>query len=338
MVQIDGEQVKLARGAKNREAAAKRYHELMLERTANPAPTTEEQTVASVIDTYLASVTKRLSAGTLPMLRHRLQAFAEAHGWRLIRDCVPYHLTHWLDCNPQWTTDWTRNSVVSIIHRPFNWAARQRLIPANPFSGVTHPAGQPRRPVSDDEFQALLRATAGRATHKKPSSGARFREVLIFLRFTGCRPGELCHLKWKDVKFEENQIVLTVHKTSRTQRQKRPRVIPLVPTIAKLLKHIRNRNEPGEHVFLTYRKTPWNRSSLALRIRRARAKVGIPDDVKLYGVRHSFGTNAVVNGLDIKTLSTLMGHTDVRMTEHYVHLVGQDRHLATAMMRATRRS
>jgi site-specific recombinase XerD len=76
---------------------------------------------------------------------------------------------------------------------------------------------------------------------------------------------------------------------------------------------------------------------LARRIRRARETAGIPDSVKLYGLRHGFGTRAVTNGVDIKTLSELMGHTSTRMTEHYVHLAGQQPHLAAAMRQANGR-
>lgn len=335
MVQLDGEQMKLVRGKENRDQAHTRFHELMLQRAANPAPVSEAPTVASIIDLYLASAARRLSPETLPMLKRRLQGFAESHGWRLIRDCLPFHLTSWLEGNPQWATDWTLNSVVSIVHRPFNWAVKQRLIPSNPFAGVTHRPGQPIRPITDVEFRALLRAATRPGARKRPTSGARFRQVLTFLRFTGCRPGELCKLEWRHVDFDRCQIILTEHKTSRTQRTPRPRIIPLVPTVVRLLMHIRKRQEPGERVFLTHRKTPWTRSSLALRIRRARLKVGLPADAKLYGLRHSFGTRAVMNGVDIKSLSALMGHTDTRMTEHYIHLVGQNAHLAAAMHQAT---
>ena len=54
----------------------------------------------------------------------------------------------------------------------------------------------------------------------------------------------------------------------------------------------------------------------------------------MYGIRHQFGTQAVVSGVDIKTLSELMGHTTTRTTEHYIHLAGHQEHLAAAMQRA----
>ena len=131
-------------------------------------------------------------------------------------------------------------------------------------------------------------------------------------------------------------IVLHEHKTSRTQKVKKPRVIPLHPVVLKLLIYLRRLGQPGDHVFLTHRKTPWNRSSLSLRVRRARKIAGVPDDAKLYGLRHGFGTRSILNGVDIKTLAELMGHTTTRMTEHYVHFAGQPQHLAAAMLSSKR--
>ncbi len=85
-------------------------------------------------------------------------------------------------------------------------------------------------------------------------------------------------------------------------------------------------------MFLTHRLTPWTKNTLAQRVKRARKLAGIPDDAKLYGVRHAFGTRAVLNGVPLKTLAELLGHTTTRMSEHYVHLAGQHAHLASAML------
>jgi len=208
------------------------------------------------------------------------------------------------------------------------------LIDKNPFRGVQKRQGAPRRPLTDAEFPALLRASAGRTAGRKRTPGARFRQVLVFLRYTGCRPGEAAGLTWADVDLEQAVIVLRKHKTARTRKAKVPRILPLHPVVLKLLDGIRRRGEHPERVFLTHRLTPWNRSNLSLRVQRAREKAGIPADATLYGIRHGFGTRSILNGVDLKTLSQLMGHTTTRATEHYVHLAGQRAHLAAAMRRA----
>lgn len=330
MVWLNGRKVKLAEGKKNKKAAEQRLLELRFDASRNPGPDSPNQTVASVIETYQGFAKKRLAQGTIQVRWQYLQSFAECHGWRRIIESKPHHMEAWLDGHPEWQSDWTKCSAVLNVQVAFNWAARNGMIDRNPFKGVTHRPGLPRRDMTYEEFIALLRASEGRRAKRRPSPAARFRQVLVFLWHTGCRPKEAATLKWSNVDFENSIIVFKEHKTAKTQRTPMPRIIPMVPVVERLLRSIQQRDE-GEHVFLTYRRTPWSRHTLAQRVRRAREKAEIPDEVKLYGTRHAFGTRGIVNGCDIKTLSTLMGHTTTRMTEHYLHLAGQREHLAAAM-------
>lgn len=344
-IKINGRQVKLTQGRRSRQAAMHRWHELILERSANPPPDSQDHTVASVIDLFLAYSKRSYAPQTYANLHHYLQRFAEAHGFRRIADCKALYVTMWLDSHPDWVSDWTRSHAVRIVQRAFNWAVQQGIVRTNPFKGITQRPGEPRRPMTDQEFWTLLRATGparpiGRKRTKprrRPSPGERFRQVLFFLRYTGARPAEMSSLTWSDVDFDRAVIVLRRHKTVRMQRTPRPRIIHLVPPIVKLLRRIKEQTPGNEHVFLTHRRTRWNRCSLGLRMRRLREKSGLSREVKLYGIRHRFGTQSVVNGVDIKTLSELMGHTTTRMTEHYVHLAGHQAHLAAAMQRAVGR-
>jgi hypothetical protein len=203
MVHHAGKKVRLAKGRENKKEAERKFRELLYLRDQNPAPESGQHTVASVIELYLRHAATRYAERTLYERRIILQAFAEAHGFRRAndRDCLPFHLTSFLDDHAAWKSDWTRQHAVAVVQRPFNWAARQRLIPSNPFRGVFHRQGAPRRPLTADEFQKLLRATsawAKRRRNKKPrpsdvrrrvrpSAGARFRQLLIFLRYTGAR-------------------------------------------------------------------------------------------------------------------------------------------------------
>lgn len=355
MTTIDHTKIKLVKGREKKAEANRKLRELLTLRDLNPAPESGELTVAAVIDLYLTHAKTRLDERTLYGKKLYLQSFAEAHGFRRVndRECLPFHLTSWIDAHPEWASDWTKHHAVAVVHCPFNWAAKQRLIAANPFRGVAHPAGSPRRPMTDAEFEALLVAADGRAKaserypsgrkvcpsdrsrRKGPSAADRFRELLRFLRLTGARPCEASHLRWPHIDLDAAVIVLTAHKTSRTQRTPKPRVIPLTQEVVDLLTAIRARQEPGSLVFRTQRGTPWNPSNLSLRMQRARQRAGIPDDAKLYGLRHAFGTRAILNGVDIKTLAELLGHTSTRMSEHYVHIAGKVPHLLEAMRKVS---
>lgn len=338
MVQIDRRQIRLAIGPKNettRKAAFAKLRQILIF-GEEQAQARKDPTVAEVIEHYLNHAARHLSPRTLYENTKLLQDFAEVHGFRRVNDrsCLPFHLTSWIDNHADWKSDWTIATAIKVIHRPFNWAAKQRLIAANPYRGVTHRNGEPRRPMTDREFEMLLAACQGRRFRNGASPGERFRELLIFLRLSGARPGEAIDLTWSSVDWSANVVVLTKHKTVRTQRSPRPRVIVLHPELTDLLRRIQRRKDPGEVVFQTHLGSAWHRSTVGQRIRRMRKQAGIAEDAKLYGLRHAFGTRCIKNGVDLKTTSELMGHTTTRMTEHYLHLAGEREHLAAAMILA----
>lgn len=342
MAVVGGVRHKLAKGRERKADAKKRLRELLDVRDAAPDPSAPSTpTVAAVIELYLVHARPRYAERSFYERKIILQGFAEACGY-LAADpahAKPHHLTSWLDSNAAWASNWTKNHALAVVHRAFNWAAKSGHIAANPFRGASHARGKPRRPMTDEEFEKLIAAATSRSTRTKKAvhPGTRFVELCRFLRLSGARTCEASGLRWCDLDLDAAAIVLHEHKTSRTQRDPKPRVIPLVPELVELLAGIRARGEAGEHVFLNHRGNPWNRSSLSLRMQRARARAGLPADCKLYGLRHRFGTEAVLNGVDIKTLAELMGHSTTKMSENYVHLAGQASHLAAAMRRATAR-
>jgi integrase len=128
----------------------------------------------------------------------------------------------WLAEHPEWVSDWTKNSAIGSVQVAFNWAMKSHIIPENPLRGVTHRVGSPRRDMTFDEFRAILRATRDTYHKRRPTPGPRFREILIFLWYTGCRPSEATKLRWENVDLENEIIVLVEHKTTRTQQKPKP--------------------------------------------------------------------------------------------------------------------
>jgi hypothetical protein len=132
--------VKLIEGKnteKDRRLALNRLDELLLFQAANPEPDSHRHTVASVIEFYQCHHEKKLEARAFSDRRHYLQLFAEEYGWRKVndRDCLPFEQEEWLLNHPEWVSDWTKNQVVKTVHAAFNWGAKGRLIPRNPFRG-----------------------------------------------------------------------------------------------------------------------------------------------------------------------------------------------------------
>jgi integrase len=270
----------------------------------------QPQSVRDVVALYLDHARKDQAARTYDGRRRILAAFAAAHGDLLLADAKPFHLRLWVDANDRWKSDWTRKGVIGAVQRAFNWAAKLGMIDRNPFVGVSNPEGEPGRAMTDAEFRAMLR-----------SSSVPFRRVLMFLRLTGCRPGECAQIEPQHIDLERGVVVLAKHKTAKTRRDRKPRVIILHPAAQRLLVVLTAQMIPDQvKVFINSRGTPWTRYGLACRMKQLRKKLKLPKDCKTYGLRHKFGSDAILHDVGIKTLAVLMGHTTTRSTERYVHI------------------
>src|SRR5262249_19207857 len=188
------------------------------------------------------------------------------------------------------------------------------LIQRNPFAKLRS-RGQTRRrrPITDGEFQMLMRG-----------SDPTFRRFLTFLKFTGCRPGGAASMRWSDGGVDWACVALQEHKTAR--KTGLPRVIPLVPTTIKLLLWMKSHRlvcSSGQgHVFTNGRGNAFSRGWLSLKMQRLRRRLGLPQGVVPYGLRHRYGLMGIKNGVNLKLLSLCMGHLRTQQTEHYIAEAG----------------
>ena len=250
-------------------------------------------------------------------IKTRLVNFMADKGDITLDDLIADDLEKWIEEHPAWKSSWTKKNAAGAIKTAFEWALKKGLIGGHPFRGVSYSQGDRIEPMSEKDFRRIL-----------SDASPEFRRVLLFLWWTGCRPLELCSLKWSFIDIEKAVAVLREHKTAHSRKDRLPRVIVLSEKAIRLLTWLLDDQSTGEeYVFLNRKGKPWNRYDLTTRLRRARVRMGLPVSVKLYGCRHSFGTRMAVAGVDLKTLSTLMGHASTTMSEHYIHMAQETEHL-----------
>ena len=144
------------------------------------------------------------------------------------------------------------------------------------------------------------------------------------------RPSELRELKWENVRTDH--LFLREHKV--VGKTRKPRVIHLTLCMQRFFAVLRKRTR-SEFVFLNGKGQPWTMNAVRLRVARLKKKLGLADDVCTYLIRHAFGSNAVLNGVDVATVAELMGHSSTEVTTSvYVHLAEQKSHLQAAVSRA----
>ena len=215
----------------------------------------------------------------------------------------------------------------------FNYAEKQGMIAANPMEKLDAPK-KDKKPV-----EALTQEQAAQFFQLLPSCPLDFRCVLYLLITTGIRRGECMGLKWRDideqtssVRIERNisytpasGVIVNTPKTANSVQ-----TIPVIPSVLQLLlilKQETQRNNPRtvlENAFLFPSEkdifAPRDPNSVTRRVKRFMKKNGLPD-LSPHDLRHTFSTLALQNGVDIKTVSGMLGHYSAGFTlDTYAHV------------------
>lgn len=311
--EIDRKRFTLAKGRANKQQAEVALAALLEERELL-ASVNGAISVAGLCERFLIDVDEHLARGTFTSYQYACQKLSDALGARLAHTIRPDDIASFSQGLKKSLNDTSRAIVLRTVQRCFNWGVETQLIPPHKLGRIRKPRPRLRdRFLTDQEFAALLRSTN---STRNDRMGAPFRRFLLALDWTGCRPGELARLTWDNVHLERNLALLWKHKTDRTGK---PKVIPLILKMRRLLLWLDARRE-STHVFLNSRHKPWNRHSIAKRMKVAREKCGLSSDVVPYTLRHRVATNAILRTGDLKMTSALLGHSTVTTTERYVHL------------------
>jgi len=187
----------------------------------------------------------------------------------------------------------------------FSHAYKIGLIPNNPFKGFKIPTGSPRSEYLElKEIEKLLKAAKGNLLHQ---------QYILFMLRTGCRIGEFKSLKWKDVYNKYIEF------NGKTGMRRFPRMEKVDEVIKEIEKHLKVK---GEYVYTNiYGIRNEDKNHLSRMIKHYIRKAKLNDKYCAYTLRHTFGSQLVVQGEDIYKVSKLMGHQSITTTEkHYLHL------------------
>ena len=149
---------------------------------------------------------------------------------------------------------------------------------------------------------------------------------------TGLRRGEICGLKWED--FDEVVGTLKVCRTvyretgggltaGDTKTYAGTRRIVLPASTAAVLSE-RKESALSEWIFPNPLKPeqPTNPGSAYRRLKVLLKRAGLPN-IRFHDLRHTFATHALASGVDVKTLSGILGHTRAAFTlDTYTHTTG----------------
>lgn len=195
---------------------------------------------------------------------------------------------------------------------------------------LKYPEGKPREIKNFTESE-MLRIV--KAAYSEIESGKYTSLPVLISILTGMRLGEIIGLQWKDIDFIHNLINVkrNVTKVYDPQVGKERffigspktkagfRDIPLLPILRRCLRYIGGKTPNLEHFVIGNSERNAIHNTIRDSYSRFLKRNKLPS-INFHGLRHTYATLLVESGGDIKTISTLLGHSNVALTLNlYVH-------------------
>ena len=224
-----------------------------------------------------------------------------------------------------------------VFHMAMDAAVRAHLIPKNPTEGVTLPKKEtvPKQVLNDAQLERFM---------KEVQNDPIWHDFFYTELTTGLRQGEICGLMWSD--FDEDHGTLSVRRTLHIQKGGRlvtgetktgtgKRTITLPPSTAGLLAQ-RKKSSYSQWIFPNPLRPeqPANPNAAYNHLKTLLKRAGLPS-IRFHDLRHTFATHALASGVDAKTLSGILGHTQASFTlDTYTHVTGDMQRQAAQVMDA----
>ncbi len=209
----------------------------------------------------------------------------------------------------------TVNRELACLSAIFTMAKKSQLVDSNPVSEVKK--FQERKLqmqiLNKEEAESLIEAAS------EP-----LKAILRVALNTGMRRGEILNLRWSDIDFDLHVISLWETKGGKTRK------IPMNAYVEEKLKGVEHKDP--EYVFISTR-TGKPLCDVRKPFIEACDKAEIKG-LRFHDLRHTAATWMVMAGIDLVTVSEILGHSDIKMTMRYAHPTPENRRRAVEALAA----
>jgi integrase/recombinase XerD len=161
--------------------------------------------------------------------------------------------------------------------------------------------------LSPEEVTRLLAAVPG----------LRERAAMEIAYAAGLRLGEVLHLKLSDI--DSQRMILRVEQG----KGKKDRNVMLSPALLETLRAYWRQARPRDSLFPGKgTKRPLNATVIQRAFTEAKQQARITKPVSFHSLRHSFATQLLESGVNVRTIQALLGHRSLGTTQRYTHVAG----------------
>ena len=238
--------------------------------------------------------------------------------------------------NPGLSASYVRG-IHTMLHTCLDAAVREKLILSNPVNDCKPPKLMKKemKTLEPEQVQAYLKA-----------ADARGLLPMFFLELTtGMRKSELVALQWSDVDWKQKTISVSkqAYKIDGKMTVMPPKTANSVRKIAlseetlAMLKQQQKEDEEGwpesPYLFPSPVSGEMYHPDSVVNLHKKILKEAGLEHIRFHDLRHTFATLALQNGVDVKTVSAMLGHSSAGFTlATYTHTTTAAQHQAAAIM------
>lgn len=221
----------------------------------------------------------------------------------------------------------TINRRLSALRAFFRWLMDESVIDADPASALQGPRLGRRLPrvISPADMARILSVHAGRTLEGEPRERTvqdmRDQAVLEFLYACGARVSEASGLLMRDVDFERSQVKVF-------GKGSKERIIPLHDMAAATLRdyasYARLKLLEGKpdipYLFVSNGGRQLSTDAIRKMFKKTLAEAGVDTTFSPHDMRHTFATDLLNGGADLRSVQEMLGHSSLSTTQIYTHV------------------
>ena len=228
----------------------------------------------------------------------------------------------------------TVHSVHLMLHCALDRAVKERLIPRNPCEDciVPKPRKLDMKILPPEHMKAYLEAAAVRGMFP-----------MFYLELvSGLRKGELVALRWDDVDIQQRTISVNKQyvrnpdgslELTRPKTENSVRLVSIPQAAVELLIQEHAKHPDSPYLFPSPLTGEMYHPDSVVNLHKKILKDAGLEHLRFHDLRHTFATTALQNGVDVKTVSSMLGHFDAGFTlRTYTHATRQKQDEAAATM------
>ena len=260
---------------------------------------------------------KKVSANTLQSYKRDLKQFQkyieenEEEYSKLTDEGIKKYIKHMQEIGKKPSTI---SRGLASIRSFYQYEAKNKVVESDPTEGIQSPKIEKRVPSVLTSSEVALLLDQPKNVDLK---GTRDKAMLEFAYATGMRVTEIISLNVEDINLE------TGYATCRNG--KKERTVPIGSMSLKALKDymlnaretmIKDENEKA--LFVNVNGQRLTRQGFWKIIKYYKEQAHIDKDITPHVLRHSFATHLLQNGADLKSIQTMLGHSDILSTQIYM--------------------